>query len=223
MTDFSSPRAWAYTLLGINEYLRAFEGDRRVEAIRSALALRLYGLLPTRPQPDWPWFEDRVTYANARLPQALLVSGMAMGRTDMTAAAAGRMSGSSPSSGRRGRLLRRSGSNGFFVRGGRKAAFDQQPIDACGMVSACLDAERATGDAVWAEHARLAFVWFLGQNQIQRPLYDPTTGGCRDGIHPDRTNENQGAESTLSFLMALEAMSAAVRAKATSVSEVGFR
>jgi glycosyltransferase involved in cell wall biosynthesis len=223
VTDFTSPRAWAYTLLGINEYLRAFEGDRRVEAIRSALALRLYGLLPTRAQPDWPWFEDRVTYANARLPQALLVSGMAMGRPDMTAAAVGSLEWLVAIQRTEDGYFAPIGSNGFFVRGGRKAAFDQQPIDACGMVSACLDAQRATGDGVWAAHAQLAFVWFLGQNQIQRPLYDPTTGGCRDGIHSDRANENQGAESTLSFLMALEAMSAAVRATATSVTEVGFR
>jgi hypothetical protein len=101
------------------------------------------------------------------------------------------------------------GSNGFYVRGGRKALFDQQPVEACGMVSACLEAARLTGDGRWAEHARRAFNWFLGQNQLQRPLYDPTTGGCRDGLHADRANENQGAESTLAFLLALREMRSA--------------
>jgi hypothetical protein len=93
-----------------------------------------------------------------------------------------------------------------------KAEFDQQPVEACGMVSACLDAQRLTGDAEWAEHAQRAFGWFLGQNQLQQSLYDPRTGGCRDGLHADRANENQGAESTLSFLLALLEMRLADRA-----------
>jgi hypothetical protein len=95
------------------------------------------------------------------------------------------------------------GSDGFYVRGGVRASFDQQPVEACAMVSACLEAQRVTGDARWAVPARRAFSWFLGQNHLQRSLYDATTGGCRDGLHADRANENQGAESTLSFLLAL--------------------
>jgi len=107
------------------------------------------------------------------------------------------------------------GSNGFYRRNERKASFDQQPVEACAMVSASLDAGRVTGDAQWARHAHRAFNWFLGQNQLQRPLYDATTGGCRDGLHADRVNENQGAESTLSFLLALLEMRAADRTVAT--------
>ena len=83
------------------------------------------------------------------------------------------------------------------------------------MISACLEAHRVTGDARWRDRARVAFNWFLGQNQLQQPLYDATTGGCRDGLHADRVNENQGAESTLSFLLALVEMRAADRADAT--------
>jgi hypothetical protein len=104
------------------------------------------------------------------------------------------------------------GSNGFFPRGGQKAAFDQQPVEACAMVSAALDAARATGDARWSTESQRAFTWFLGQNQLRRPLYNAATGSCRDGLHADRANENQGAESTLSFLQALlEMRAAAVR------------
>jgi hypothetical protein len=110
------------------------------------------------------------------------------------------------------------GSNGFFPRGGPKAAFDQQPVEACAMVSASLDAARATGDPRWSTYARRAFTWFLGQNQLQQPLYDAATGGCRDGLHSDRANENQGAESTLSFLHALLEMRAADRATATDAT-----
>lgn len=71
------------------------------------------------------------------------------------------------------------------------------------MVSACLEAHRVTGESRWVEHAGRAFNWFLGQNHLQQSLYDPSTGGCLDGLHADRVNENQGAESTLSFLLAL--------------------
>jgi hypothetical protein len=104
------------------------------------------------------------------------------------------------------------GSNGFYGRGTPLAAFDQQPVEACGMVSACLEAHRVTGDEHWVADAGRAFSWFLGQNHLQHSLYDPSTGGCRDGLHADRANENQGAESTLSFLLALVEMRSAERA-----------
>jgi hypothetical protein len=103
------------------------------------------------------------------------------------------------------------GSKGFFMRGGARASFDQQPVEACGMVSACLEAHRVTGQRRWADHARCAFNWFLGHNVLKQSLYDPSTGGCRDGLHSDRPNENQGAESTISFLQALLEMRAADR------------
>jgi hypothetical protein len=95
------------------------------------------------------------------------------------------------------------GSQGFYRQGGEKARFDQQPLEAAGAVSACLQAYRVTGDNRWRDEAWSAFNWFLGDNDLQLPLYDSVTGGCRDGLHPDRANENQGAESTLSFLIAL--------------------
>lgn len=103
------------------------------------------------------------------------------------------------------------GTNGFYVRGETRASFDQQPVEACSMISACLDAYRVTGHARWLDHARRAFHWFLGQNPLEKPVYDARTGGCRDGIHVDRMNENQGAESTLSFLTALAEMRAVDR------------
>ncbi|HOK47425.1 MAG TPA: glycosyl transferase family 1, partial [Bryobacteraceae bacterium] len=95
------------------------------------------------------------------------------------------------------------GSNGFYRRGGERARFDQQPLEAGAMVTACLEAGRITGDNYWKNAAQRAFEWFLGRNDLRLPLYDPVTGGCRDGLHPDRVNENQGAEATLAFLIAL--------------------
>jgi hypothetical protein len=95
------------------------------------------------------------------------------------------------------------GSNGFYKRGGERARFDQQPVEAQAMVSASLVAYQITGNNQWIKEARRVFEWFLGRNDLHLPVYDPTTGGCRDGLHPDRPNENQGAESTLAFLQAL--------------------
>jgi hypothetical protein len=103
------------------------------------------------------------------------------------------------------------GSQGFYRQGGEPARFDQQPIEAAGAVSACLQAYRVTGDDRWRKEAWSAFNWFLGDNDLQLALYDTETGGCRDGLHPDRANQNQGAESTLSFLMALLEMHALQR------------
>jgi hypothetical protein len=98
------------------------------------------------------------------------------------------------------------GSDGFYARGAAPALFDQQPVEACATVSACLDAHHITQDDAWTAHARCAFNWFLGENHLQQWLFDPATGGCRDGLHADRPNQNQGAEATLSFLMSLHAM-----------------
>jgi hypothetical protein len=93
------------------------------------------------------------------------------------------------------------GSDGFYTRGGERARFDQQPIEAKTMVAACLEAYRFTGEDRWRKEARRAFEWFMGRNDLNQPLYDPYTGGCCDALHPDRVNRNQGAESTLAFLL----------------------
>jgi hypothetical protein len=98
------------------------------------------------------------------------------------------------------------GSQGFYRKGGIPAGFDQQPIEANATVSACLEAYRGTAAPAWLQEARSAFEWFLGRNDLGQELYDPATGGCCDGLHPDRVNRNQGAESTLAFLISLAEM-----------------
>jgi glycosyltransferase involved in cell wall biosynthesis len=214
---FTSPRAWAYTLLGIDEYLRAFQGDSNVQAMRKTLAERLLGLFRHTSRDEWPWFEDSLTYCNARLSQALIVSGSLMEHDEMTAAGLRSLEWLASIQCSADGYFAPIGSNGFYPRNEPKAAFDQQPVEACAMVSACLEAARVTGDARWTEHARRAFNWFLGQNHLQQSLYDAATGGCRDGLHADRLNENQGAESTLSFLLALSDMRSADRAATVDV------
>jgi glycosyltransferase involved in cell wall biosynthesis len=205
---FSSPRAWAYTLLGIEQYVHAFEGDRNVQAFGRELAERLHRLFRTTDRPEWPWCETRVTYCNARLPQALIAAGSWMGDAELTATGLRSLEWLMSIQRTEDGYFAPVGTNGFFDRGMTAAVFDQQPVEACATVSACMQAFRATGDHRWAEHARTAFTWFLGQNQLQQPLYDVLSGGCRDALHVDRVNENEGAESTLSFHLALMDMRA---------------
>ena len=211
VTTFTSPRAWAYVLLGIEEYLRAFQGDSSVEALRQDLTTRLFGLFQQSSGRDWSWFEDSVTYCNARLSQALIVSGTRMHRTDIVDAGLRSLDWLVSLQVSREGDFAPIGSNGFLSRGGAAAVFDQQPVEACTVTSACLTAYGVSSDARWMERGARAFDWFLGQNALQQWLYDASTGGCRDGLHADRVNRNQGAEATLSFLMALCDMRAAYR------------
>jgi len=217
--EFNSPRAWAYTLLGIQEYLNAYPGDRDAQKARGTLSRRLLEMYESIRRPDWKWFEDVVAYGNARLPQALLVTGSACADDRMISAGLEALDWlSATQRGDADHHFVPIGSQGFYHQGGEKARFDQQPIEAAGAVSACLEAWRITGDTRWHDEAWSAFNWFLGDNDLQLPLYDFTTGGCRDGLHPDRANENQGAESTLSFLMALLEMRSQIKPKGNTHS-----
>ena len=201
----TSPRAWAFALIGIHEYLQRFAGDSRAGQVREELANRLLALYQHHRTDDWHWFEPGLTYCNAALPHALLMCGKSIPNTAMTEAGLESLSWLTAvqrADAHAGHFVP-IGSNGFYERNGERARFDQQPVEAQAMVSACLEAYRLTGDKRWRREARRAFEWFLGRNDLNLPIYDPTTGGCRDGLHPDRANENQGAESTLAFLQAL--------------------
>lgn len=207
---FTSPRAWAYTLLGIEEYLALFEGESGVESIRALLVERLIDRFAASSAPEWPWFEDRLTYCNARLSQALVVSGQRTGHDKAKAIGLLSLDWLCEMQSIGGEFSP-IGSNGFWIRGGDRAKFDQQPVEAAATISACLSASAVAGGR-WMTRARRAFQWFLGDNVLQTPLYDPSTGGCCDGLHADRVNQNQGAESTVSFLISLLEMRAAAHA-----------
>ncbi len=209
VTRFTSPRAWAFTLLGIHEYLRAHSNDRLAWDVRSSLTGKLVTLWENHATDLWPWFESGATYENARLSQALLLSGDDM--TDPRALEIGLKSLQWLTSIQKTQAghFRPVGSNGFYLKHGVRADFDQQPVEAQVMVSACLAALRITGDAAWSAEAKRAFEWFLGRNDLGLPLYDARTGGCGDGLHQDRINENQGAESTLAFHLSLAEMNQA--------------
>jgi glycosyltransferase involved in cell wall biosynthesis len=200
--ETTSPRAWAFALIGIHEYLRRFSGDRRASQVREELAGRLLALHQAHRSEEWCWFEDVLTYCNAALPHSLLLCGESMSNSAMSEAGLESLSwlANLQRAEVKGNHFVSIGSNGFYRKGGIRARFDQQPVEAQVTVSACLEALRLTGEKRWFKEARRAFEWFLGRNDLNLPLYDPTTGGCRDGLHPDRPNENQGAESSLAFL-----------------------
>ena len=204
--EFTSPRAWAFTLIGIDEYLRRFSGDRRANQIRESLTAKLTQRYSDAATEQWQWFEEVVSYANAKLPHAMILSGRCMDNGMMLALGLKSLQWLIKIQTSDAGSFRPIGSNGFFPRGGERAIFDQQPIEAQVTVSACIEAYQATGDMFWVSEARRAFEWFLGRNDLGLALYDSTTGGCRDGLHVDRLSQNQGAESTLAFLLALAEM-----------------
>ena len=206
--EFSSPRAWAYTLIGIDEYLRRFNGDRRANQIRDSLTAKLLQRYADAATDDWHWFEDVVSYANAKLPHAMILNGRCLNNATMLELGLKTLRWLIKIQTSEAGSFRPVGSNGFYPRGGKRAFYDQQPIEAQATISACIEAYHATGDMFWVTEARRAFEWFLGRNDLGIALYDPGTGGCRDGLHMDRLSQNQGAESTLAFLLSLAEMQA---------------
>jgi glycosyltransferase involved in cell wall biosynthesis len=204
--EFSSPRAWAFSLLGIHDYLRQRKGDRLAIDVRQELTGRLMTIFDKVAEPGWTWFEEGLTYDNAKLAHALIVSGRATGQKNVCERGIEALRWLVGVQTSQHGKLRPIGSNGFYRRNSTRADFDQQPIEAHTTLAACLEAYRATSDPWWYEQAQRAFDWFLGWNDLGEALYCPQTGGCRDGLHADRSNENQGAESMLAFLLSLTEM-----------------
>lgn len=209
--SFRSPRAWAFMLLGLDAYCAVAPDDLRAREIRHSLADRLMACLASVETPDWVWFEEGLAYDNARLPQALILTAVATKTpryhdaglrslrwlmTQQTAAAG---------------HFRPVGTAGFGELRQHPRTFDQQPVEATATIAACLTAWRADGDAEWKALATRAFAWFLGSNDLSVALVDPLTGSCRDGLHPDRANENRGGESVVCYLLGLAEMRQLVR------------
>jgi glycosyltransferase involved in cell wall biosynthesis len=200
---FGSPRSWAFTLLGLDAYCAARPDDGLAAAARPRLAARLLALLAAVETSDWVWFEEGLSYDNARLPQALIVTGAATGAPETIEAGLRALRWliarqTSPSG-----QFRPVGTDGFSTVRTPPQAFDQQPLEATATIAACLAAWHADGDPAWRTDALSAFAWFLGANDLSVSLVDPETGSCRDGLHPDRANENRGGESVLSYLLGL--------------------
>jgi hypothetical protein len=200
---FASPRAWSFTLLGLDAYLRTANASPWAAELRHRLAKKLVASLGSAETPDWIWFEKSLAYENARMPQALIVTGIAT--NDPACVSAGLrslrwlMTLQTTAAG----CFRPVGSQSFGEEMRAPRPFDQQPLEATATISACRAAWRADPDPQWRADALRAFSWFLGRNDLSLPLVDVETGSCSDGLHPDRTNENRGAESVVSWLLAL--------------------
>jgi len=201
--NFTDLRPAAFALIALHDYLPHFSGDRAAQEVRTLLAERLFAAYERSASSEWPWFEEKLTYANAALPHALLLSGCSLNRPAWVEASLRALNWLTTVQTSPAGHFAPVGNRGFYLKGSTLPRFDQQPIETQATVSACILAYRATGDNGWRQQARRAFEWFLGRNDVGAPLYDPATGGCCDGLSPEGASVNQGGEATLSFLLSL--------------------
>ena len=201
--SFRSPRAWAFTLLGLDAYCTSVTEDSPAQRLRHLLAERLISIMSMVATKEWVWFEEGLAYDNARLPQALIVTGISTGAPAYVEAGLRSLRWLMTLQTTPAGFFRPIGTEGFGDKRKLPRAFDQQPLEATAAISACLAAWRADGDVEWRSEAARAFAWFLGSNDLALPLVDLETGSCCDGLHPDRPNENRGGESVISYLLGL--------------------
>lgn len=201
-----SSRAWAFALIGMHAYLRRFDGDTQVRRLRALLAQRLHEKFTGNMAPDWPWCEDILTYDNAKLPHALILCGQWIPDAEMTQQGLESLDWLYNLQVNDEGGISLIGNDGWMRRNGPRARFDQQAVDAMALVEACAEAFRCTQDATWRSRAHRCLEWFLGNNDTQSVIYNYQTGGCSDGLEPDGPNLNQGAESTIAWLVAVLTM-----------------
>jgi glycosyltransferase involved in cell wall biosynthesis len=201
--EFTSPRAWAFSLLGLDAYCAQFSDDLDADRVRGLLADKLIAAFHRVKTKDWVWFEEVLAYDNARLPQALIQTGMMTNTSAYVSAGLRSLRWLMELQTAPAGHFRPVGNESFGRIRQKPKAFDQQPLEASATISACLAASRAEKNAPWTAGAFRAFGWFLGDNDVRTTLIDLRTGACSDGLHIDRRNENKGAESTLSYLLGL--------------------
>lgn len=220
---FAYLRSRAFALLGILNFVQAEGEHEECIDLLHTIAESLFHTLKMNASSAWPWWEDVVTYDNAKLPQALLQAGHYLGRRDLVQVALDALDWllrvQTASEGH----LSIIGNNGWMRRGGERAQFDQQPLEAHALVEACLAAAETTGDQVWVSRALTCFDWFLGRNDLGLPLYDPETGGGRDGLQAEGVNANQGAESTLAYVLSVLELHAYRARQSQGASDVQIR
>jgi glycosyltransferase involved in cell wall biosynthesis len=219
---FSSPRAWSFTLLGLDAFCVALPTNALARELRHLLADRLMVLISLVETKEWVWFEESLAYDNARLPQALIVTGTAIGDPRYIAAGLRSLRWLMTQQTSRDGIFRPIGSESFGQKRVPPRAFDQQPLEATAAISACLAAWRADGDDKWKNDAGRAFSWFLGTNDLSTPVVDVETGSCRDGLHPERANENRGGESAISYLLSLAEIRQLARVLSTRAKPAPF-
>ena len=174
--------------------------------IQEILAEKLYTLYKDNFKPDWPWFEDILTYANANLSHGLIIAGHRISRLDMFEAGMSSLEWLIEKQMSSEGHISIIGNKNWHKKNEEVSKFDQQPIEIMNLVITCAAAFKFTGDKKWINIARKCFSWFLGQNDLGVQIYNYQTGGCRDGLHSQGTNANEGAESTLAWLISLLTM-----------------
>lgn len=200
VSGIKSPRAKAFAILGIYSHYKKY-GDKKDLELLKNFADSLVSLYEEHASDEWAWFEDVLTYANATLPESLFLAYEATKNEKYLEVAESTLHFLSEIVFVEDELVP-VGHNGWYNKNGKRAFFDQQPIDAAAMVHAYLSAYSVTRDKYYYERAVLSFNWFLGRNHLKQMVYNEVTGGCYDGLGKQSVNLNQGAESTIAYLMA---------------------
>ncbi len=207
LNGFSDSRAISYPILGLQAYLGRHENDEGLRDLMHSLGHRLLARFKEYASDDWRWHESELAYDNGRLPEALMACGRTLQDEELIETGIRvlewlRDIQLDPDGG----WFTPVGNRGWYAKAGRKAQFDQQPVEAAAMIGACIEAYQCTQNVEWTQLALTCFNWYLGTNDLQLSLFDHASGGCRDGLMSDGVNENQGAESTLSYLSSLIAL-----------------
>lgn len=198
MDNLESLRGMANSLTGLCLFVRSHIGDKEQMSRIGLLADQILQEYSRYNDGKWCWFEEVLTYDNAILPLGLL-HAYEITRQENYLHTALEAIGFLETKVFHDEVLYPVGNNGWASKGGTTALFDQQPLDAMAMVLCYQQAFHVTGDEIHLRRLKQSWEWFMGANALQQPLYDASTGGCADGLQPDRVNENQGAESTIAF------------------------
>lgn len=198
--EITSPRAIAFTIIGLYHYFKKHP-NKHIERLIKSLADKQLALYKESATDDWHWFEDMLTYSNSRLPESLYYAyGVTKNKKYLTVAEKTLKFLHDITFERQ--YYSPIGQAGWFIRNKKRSYYDQQPEDTSSMVETKVAAFAITNNKKYAKDAYKAFQWFLGRNHLDLMVYDEATGGCHDGLGQHALNLNQGAESTLSYLLA---------------------
>jgi glycosyltransferase involved in cell wall biosynthesis len=200
---FRSPRAWAFALLGLGAITATGAVRPDMMRMQETLAAKLQAIFQAVETADWVWFEQGLSYDNARLCQAMIVTGLALNKDQYIKTGLRSLRWLTTVQTSSAGNFRPVGSDSFGDQRQVPKRFDQQPLEAAATISACAAAFLVDAKPFWDTEAMRAFNWFMGKNDLGLALVDVASGSCCDGLHPDRRNENRGGESVVSYLLAL--------------------
>lgn len=223
LKEFSSPRALSFAILGLDGYLTSKHNAVPCMDSFESAAVILKRRHKANATENWPWLEDKLTYDNARISHALILAGHRLNDNEMMSFGLRSLEWLMEiQTANKTKIFSPIGNGGWFPRGGTMALFDQQPLEATSMIDACFCAFELTQDPKWHSYSTTCLGWFLGDNCLQISVYDPVSGGCKDGVSVNEINENQGAESTLCWLLALLAFYQRMTKKPRTLNPIGY-